>query len=192
MQDRPKYFEKLVVDAYPHALTMVSKHVDNKEDAPDIVHKGVISALRSWHTYNHLGSTDLTLFKKWFLSIVYRKMLDHIRDTKHCLRNALSLETCVFAGDSQGLDELDYKDTISDDTNFEQEVLSKYNTLEMLRTIKKELPRIYWDALKYDLDDYTNEEVKRLTNSSNVNTVKTRIKRGKERAQKILIEHGYV
>jgi len=177
--DELENFESLVTKFERLVYTVCYRMTGNEQDARDMTQETFLKLYTAVNSNKAFWENDKAL-ASWLCKVASNRCVDELRKRRGVV---LSLD------DSESGSGYYDKETISPDDSPERSAISK-EALENIQTAINALPPEQKQAvILRDVRGYSYEEVAEMTNSS-VNTVKSRIFRGREKLKILLREYG--
>ncbi len=159
-------FEHIYNETFNYVYSVVFKVLRNESDTGDVVQDVYISLYRNLSKFAF--KSDI---KTWIYRIAYNKAADYCKKRK-------SFANAVKAVSDNG--EFFFADTFFGDDDREREIKLLYEVVDMLPSKYKEY------VVMKDFEGKSYEEIAE-TFSENVNTVKTRVKRGRQKITELFM-----
>lgn len=163
----PSLFSELVRRYNSHILKKCQQHLKNKEDAQDVSQEVLLRLLTKAHTYQtHLP------FRPWLHQIIHNRCMDHLQQNKQRVHQEISSKIVDTVEEIE-----DTEAVMRPTTEILEELLEKINGEDKLLLVLKYQQRWSVQTIQQVLD-------------LNENTIKSRLKRNREKLQQLLIQYS--
>lgn len=166
-------FEKLIETHQKRAYNIALKFMKDPEDAQDVSQQAFIKIFKHIKTFNFKSS-----FNTWMYRIIVNVCIDTINKNKK--NRVYSLDNPIET--TEGEINID----IRDDTNKPEDIIEKKETKELVHNAIDRLDDIYKTIIILrDIEGFSYKEISEILEIS-IGTVKSRIKRGRDKLRVIL------
>lgn len=162
----PHLFSELIRRYTPYILNKCHQQLKNKEDALDVSQEVLLRLLTKAHTYQtHLP------FRPWLHQIIHNRCVDHLQQNKKRLHQEISDKIVNLIEDVE-----DTEAVVRPTTEILEELLERISGEDKLLLVLKYQQR--WSV----------QDIQRVL-PLNENTIKSRLKRNREKLQQMLAQY---
>lgn len=169
-EEKDFILEKVMIEYGDELVRLAFSYLKDTETAKDIVQNTFIKCYKNLDSYRYDAQ-----IKTWLYRITINECKDYLKSWNHKMVQVKSFINATAKSISPSV---------------EKTVIDKYNSEEMKETIFS-LPKVYREVVYlYYYDSLKTEEIAEILDIS-VNTVKTRLRRAKQRLKPIIKEAGF-